>query len=454
MVLLTISSPFILSFLVGMGLLNIIFQKRPHISFLTALCLGGGLGLGTSAYLTFLSYLFVWQLHKPLVVALHVILLGLIIAGHVYRFRKHHIPVWTLAPISRQDIFGFGLLLLMASTVLVNIYIHPYGGWDAWGVWNFKAKFLFEAGLYWENIFHPVLWRSSPHYPLLLPLVNVWGWIFQSSPTHTTTQITTVIFNLLTIGLIFSALKDLTKSWWSCLVVFLFFLQPYFLTLSSAQYADIVLSFYLFAGMLCFMLSLRQGHPAFLLLCGAFLGFLAFVKPEGYVSTGLLCGIISGLLWRITPGHTRINSLRVFWGSCLLFSVIPFIFKFFYAPDNMTMINGLTSQAKPSSWPRMQTILSFYWHEIFKTGTQGWNGIWIVVLLGLMLGGTRIFRKDVLIIPLFLFGYVSIVTLYYFVNTHFDIDWWLEVSFNRIQLSLLPIILFWCFYSLWAEQTE
>ncbi|MCD4779144.1 MAG: hypothetical protein K8S27_01140 [Candidatus Omnitrophica bacterium] len=454
MVLLKTITPFLLSFMIGLGLLNLIFQKRPQISFLTAFCLGGGLGLGISSYLTFLSYLFIWQLNKNLVIILHMTFLGAILAALIYRCRKLRIPFWTLAPITKDDVIGLTLLLIMSGTVLLNIHIHPYGGWDAWSVWNFKAKFLFEAGVYWENIFHPTLWRSSPHYPLLLPLINVWGWIFHHSPTHTTTQITTVIFNLITIGLIFSALKDLTRSYWSSLVVFLFFLQPYFLTLSSAQYADIVLSFYLFAGMLCFILNIRHHNPRYLLLTGAFLGFLSFVKPEGYVATGILLIIIPGILWKTIQKFDRPKCLRFFFGSLFLFSIIPFVFKYFYAPDNITMTNGLTSQTNPSTWPRLQTILSFYFHEIFKVGKQGWNGLWIVIIFGLLLSGKKIFRSETLVIPLFLLSYIGIVTMYYYVNTHFKIEWWLSVSFNRIELSLLPIITFWCFYSFWRERME
>ncbi|HSV43653.1 MAG TPA: hypothetical protein VLJ10_03775, partial [Candidatus Bathyarchaeia archaeon] len=57
----------------------------------------------------------------------------------------------------------------------------------------------------------------------------------------------------------------------------------------------------------------------------------------------------------------------------------------------------------------------------------------------------RVLRKEILLIPLFLAGYLGIVILYYWINTYFPIAWWLAVSASRILASLLPVTSVWIF---------
>ena len=51
--------------------------------------------------------------------------------------------------------------------VIVASYNNPYGGWDAWAIWNLKARFLFfgiDDGA-WAQMFAPEVVWNHPDYP-------------------------------------------------------------------------------------------------------------------------------------------------------------------------------------------------------------------------------------------------------------------------------------------------
>src|SRR5205823_14020915 len=53
---------------------------------------------------------------------------------------------------------------------------YPDGGWDAWAIWNLRARFLARAGEGFYAAFSPeLLFWAHPDYPLLLPGIVAQG---------------------------------------------------------------------------------------------------------------------------------------------------------------------------------------------------------------------------------------------------------------------------------------
>ena len=345
-------------------------------------------------------------------------------------------------------------ILLLLSLIPLWIYSHsyPYGGWDAWQVWNLKAKFLFLGGENWKNIFHESLWRSSPHYPLLLPIINVWGWIFSKDATYSVPLFTALIFSIALVGLLSQAIYRSTRSFLSILPVLLIFTHPLLLNLTISQYADLPFAFYLFAGLFC--LYQAKTKPLltsyFLLLTSLFLSFLSFTKPEGLIAAIVVIFLsLPYLLW-----ENNLRSLKKIFLIYLISLFIAFlpsiVFYGLYAPKNITFINGFLSTAKPSDLNRLKIIAMYYVLEIFSAK---WNGLWILLLGGFILSIKKCFTRKILIFPAFLLIYSAIIILYYQTNTYFEIGWWLQSTLHRILFTLLPTIIFWIFTSLAEKQT-
>lgn len=436
--------PFLISYLLGLYTTKLIFSKEKTPSFPILFIFSLALGLSLSAFLTFLSFIIFNRLHHLFVIILNLIVLG----AFIVLFYRSFPPDRHSFSITKKDIYLFLSLWIVTLPVLcIYARFYPEGGWDAWAVWNFKAKFLFLAGDEWQNMFSPILWRSSPHYPLLLPLINVWGWLFLKEPALIIPMITAVLFTVMTIGILAFGLKELTKTHISFLAGFVLLTIPFYLTLATSQYADIVLGFFALSSLWCLIKVKLENSQGYALLSGIFLGVLGFTKPEGLVAS-LLIAILSipYLVWQNKLKDKK-NVLTSFFLAFFFCSLPTIAFSLFFASPNITFINGLASSAKPSDMERLWAILQFFPQELTS---RKWQGIWLITFAGILLGRKKLFSPHLILIPFFLFSYLGITILYYLLNTYFEINWWLEMTLNRILFSLLPAVLFWVMASLWA----
>ena len=68
-----------------------------------------------------------------------------------------------------QSSFFFSLRALNLLIFVSFILIEPHGQFDAWYIWNARARFLFRGGAYWADGFSPLVAHAD--YPLLIPLI-------------------------------------------------------------------------------------------------------------------------------------------------------------------------------------------------------------------------------------------------------------------------------------------
>ncbi len=458
-------TPFIISFLIGYFLLHLFFTQGKRPSFFIHLFLAGGVGLGLSAHITFLSFLIFNQLNLFFVKSINILLLLSLFISYCINLRKTKTLPFKNFPF--KDLIPILILALIAIPLWKQSFFYAFGGWDAWSTWNFKAKFLFLGGEHWKNIFKPVLWRTSPHYPLLLPLINVWGWTFTGEPVYKIPVLTSLCFTFLTIGLLFSGLKKYTNTYWAFLPAAFLLTNPFLQKLSLSQYSDGALGYYLLAGILCLILAKTEHCKISAFVGGLLTGFLSFTKSEGLIAAIFLI-ILSFpyILWK----NKNKNKWPLIY-AFLIASGISFIptilLKVLYSPGNQTFINGLTSTDMPSRLIRLKTTLGFYLIEMYgliwnigkflNSGNKmtyiemKWCSVWVVLLGGFLLANRKCFKKELIIIPFFLMLYGGTFTFYYYLNTYFKIEWWLQVTLNRVLSALLPSILFWIFWAMWKE---
>jgi len=438
--------PFLISLASGYLLVGLLTRQNPRRDFGVNLFLGGGLGLGLSALLTFCGFVLFDRYHRIFVIAIHLItLIALVVLKKMFPAEE---TSETSAPRRQWDIIGLHVGLLVASLPLWLQYkIYPYGGWDAWQVWNLKAKILFLSGPNWKDIFLPQLWQTSPHYPLLLPLTNVWGWSFQSAPTTLVPFITAWLFTYLTAGLLFSGLLKLTGKKWTVFAPLILLSLPFFGLLATSQYSDILVGYYILAAVFALLAAQQEMRKGYACLAGLFCGLLAFAKPEGMVAALILANLGAVHLLFLKKPQAKSSRVPAFilFVAGLTISLIPCaLFQLLYSPGNQTFINGLTDWEQHSNIMRLKMTFAFLGVELIS---RHWNGAWILAVVGLLIANRRTFQRKALI-PSFIFIYLTVIISYYYVNTYFEIVWWLQVTLHRILFSLLPLVLFWTFYSL------
>ena len=431
--------------------------QRCRISPVLRYLLGAGAGLGLSTHILFYSFILFDGFRRGPVIFVHLVLL----AGGFFLYRSSAPSRFrpTSFHAAKKEIFLYSILGLALIPIWITARYYPLGGWDAWQVWNFKARFLFLAGNEWERLFRPMLWRSSPHYPLLLPLTNVWGWSLLKEPLPRVCQATAFLFTFLTAGTLLAGVYHFTKHVVSALAPLLLLTLPFFGLLAVSQYSDIVLSFYLLAAVVCMMLTftpprdLRENpriDARYALLAGIFIGFLSFTKPEGMLAALLLIGIMFvAELWPRRQQRLGTPGLGFFLAGVVLAGLPSVIFVLAYSPGNQTFVNGFLSDAKPVSCYRLKMILAFLLVEL---KSEKWNGLWLLWAGGIIVGIKKCFQRPFVWIPAFLFLYLGGVISYYWLNTYFDIGWWLQSSLNRILFTLLPVVALWLFVALWTEK--
>ena len=453
--------PFLISFLTGFLLIDLLFLWKDKPPIATRLFLSGGLGLGLSSLILFFGFVLFDQLNTSFAILTHTLFLGLLLVLKIITLfppggRKHLNNKKILSDRTFPGIKGFLFLGLITPFIIPLLsyikYFHPYGGWDAWSVWNFKAKFLLLSGPNWSNIFDPILWRSSPHYPLLLPLINVWGWIFTKQPVSAGPALTSLIFTFLMAGLLFSGLRYSTKNNAVILAPLLLLTLSFYEILATSQYCDLIVGYYLLASFYCLIETARKESPAFAFLAGLFIGLLSFTKPEGTIAAILIAGLsLIHCALNVDNRTQKIKLLLFLGGGIVLFSIPTIIFYVFYSPGNQTFLNGLPTPDKLAELSRMGTTLTSLLAELKE---PRWNGLWFLIITGLFFSWKKCFRKEIIVFPLFLLFYLTIIVFYYFVNTYFEVQWWLDQSLNRILFSLLPLIVFWTFYSLFSDNKK
>ena len=73
--------------------------------------------------------------------------------------------------------FYAAFICALVSFVLYSL-VHPHGNWDAWTIWNMRARFLFRAGTQWEAAFSPLMSFFHTDYPLLIPCLVARCWYY------------------------------------------------------------------------------------------------------------------------------------------------------------------------------------------------------------------------------------------------------------------------------------
>ncbi len=445
--------PFILSFLTGFLFLNWLFTKQsldPCIHIFLSL----GVGLGFHAYLVFFPLLIFDRFSPAWTLFLSLSLLLLMALVNIWSTvkNKQSFLHWDLRSYSAYDVLALAGLVFAGWPLWLQANLYPLGGWDAWSAWNLKAKFIFLGDTDWKNLFDPTLWRSSPHYPLLLPLMTVWGWLFVKNPDYHVPLLLSFLFTMSTGGLLFGAIKSLTGRWTGILGVLWLFSLPLFATLATSQYCDIVLAYYLLGSFYCLLEFAHTKAYRMIFLAGILNGFCSFTKPEGFVSAGLLTGLCFIYLWQHkVDSKDYVRAILLFLGGLLITGLVTLVFQFVYAPPNLTFINGLKSLEHPSDANRLKMIGVFTLMELVS---PQWRGIWILLLWGMLLGIKKIFSRDLWIVTAFVIAYLAVVLFYYELNTYFEITWWLQVTWHRILLALLPTIILAVFLNFWGSKND
>ena len=250
------------------------------------LSLGVGLGCGGATCL-FLLLKMAGAGAVPLAVC-EVLLLG---AG-IWAIRRHPTAAVAKPPIDWM-LLGAWVLLMMLATLALSVFVdaNPHGEWDAWNIWNLRAKYLAGPGDSWKYAMSDLLGHKHPDYPLLWSSLIAQGWAFAGPDSPAVPVAAALLFFLAAAGLLVSGLSALRGRRIAFLAGFALLTNLAYVSQAANQYADVPLSYFVLASLT--LVALEQP-----LLAGVFASLGAGVKNEGLAFLAVLAVCVASANWR------------------------------------------------------------------------------------------------------------------------------------------------------------
>jgi hypothetical protein len=408
-----------------------------------------GLGLGVGLGVTSGIFFFVSMLTPAPRLAAMAVEMGMVAVVAVGLFQRR-----SAAPAARTPVMGFSWLEILLATAFVQGCVaalvvssrtyaaEPHGSWDAWAIWNLRARMLIRGGENWPASLHqPELAWSHLDYPLLVPASVARGWALVGHELPLVAGLISTAFAVATVVVLVAgaaALRNRPAGWAGGLLLVS---TPFFVTFAPNQHADISLGFFILATLAVGALTRRAkrslGLPA---LAGICAGLATWTKNEGLLFA-LVVGI-GGIVVGLRPDHRRATGAFV---TGLLVALVPTLyFKFFLAPANDLVDAGLTARlGNLFDASRHGQILWAFGRDLIGFGEWAVPPF-VVMLLPLLGAGWRRFtRAEGLLaatVVVTTAGYYAVYLI-----TPWDLRWHLDTSLVRLLLQLWPAgLFFWC----------
>jgi hypothetical protein len=349
------------------------------------------------------------------------------------------------APHPRRLAFLLGGLLVIlllitlgvwASAFWKDAFMRPHGTFDAYAIWNLRARFIFRDPAQWQNAFSADLnWKTHPDYPLLTTANVARSWFLLGVESTRVPIVLAGLFAVCALGTLSSALALLRGPSSAALAGLALLGAPWFPFFAGTQNAAIPLAAYYLAAAVLLAFHARTQQPRFLGLAGLAVGLAAWTKNEGL----LFLVVVSALLvW--TQRRRFRQSLMPYAAGLLIPLVTLLTFKLALAPPN-DILAGLEVAAliqKVLDPARYAAIGRFFGALFLHLGE--WNAaIFPLLLAYLALFWRRPSQQSpgsgqlATITGLVFLGYCGI----YLITPH-PIDWHLRYSADRLLFHLFP----------------
>jgi 4-amino-4-deoxy-L-arabinose transferase-like glycosyltransferase len=277
---------------------------------------------------------------------------------------------------------AFVLVLLCALGVAGWYLSHsPHGDWDAWAIWNLRARFLYRGGEHWTSAFSPRLPWTHPDYPLLLPGAVSRGWTYAGSETTLVPCLIASLFGAATVGLLMATLALLRGTSQGYLGGLVLLATPYFIELTTAQFADVPLAFFFLASAASFEIRDRgAGDIRLPVLAGALAALAAWTKNEG-----ALFLVVTALV-RLRAGIHRRRELAAFALGALPVVLVLAYFKLRLAPVN----DLVAGQGTRATWERLVDVRRYgliAWFYLVAAVSIGPGLVVLLAVYRVLMGG-------------------------------------------------------------------
>jgi len=472
-------SSFLLSFFMGFFVVSLLWRRGRQTSrdIILRCCLAVGFGFGMSSCL-FFCWLYLTgsstrHFGRSYIVPEVVTAVGLGVAyfcssrgpilsnGEDYdRREKYNSLLDRLLPAV------FYLVLSCSVITFIQIaLIHQHGEWDAWSIWNLRARFLARGTEHWRNAF--LQSQGVPHgdYPLLLPLTIARGWKYIGSEAVLVPIVVAFLFTFSSVGILCSSLTILRSKRTGYLAGTVLLGVSSFVSHGASQYADVVIGFFIISSIITVYIYHEienDKNSRFLVLAGLAVGFCAWTKNEGLLFLLVFVGVCFLLAgWR-SGWRECLREASMFMIGLLPVLAVVAWFKVYLAPLNYLQPGNYSAQGamqyylEPGSVSQKLTTMLRY--RVVAKAMAGEllffhaRIVGITPLLILYALGMRLRKSSVMSASTGAGILVSMLVGYFFVyiTTPLNLVHHLSTSLVRLLLQLWPS---WVFVFFMATST-
>lgn len=350
---------------------------------------------------------------------------------------KAPIWIWALLGVS---------VLLSVFTIIMMDSIAPHGEWDAWSIWNLRARFLVRS----PNMLLPfvaLLEWSHPDYPLMVPGSIAMLWTASGGESQTIAGAVQMLFFISAIAVPFTVLRQLRGDAIAAIAAVAIIGGSTLVRMTAALYADVPMAAMIACAGAMAALALEQETQSRgpVLLAGLMAALGAWTKNEGLLFFGVLTVSIALVAASRAELRSRIGTLRDFAIGAAAVLAIVFSFK-----HGATVTNDLVRSATGTFAGRLadtQRHWAAFWAMVGESLTFGNYVVPPVVVFGVWLGLNKLRRPigGASLIPiaataLQLAGYYAV-----YVTGAADLNWQLESSLGRVLMHVWPLGVFGVF---------
>jgi hypothetical protein len=426
--------------------------SRHFFDRLLKLSLGTGLGLGISSCIYFVGLLIFTPSGDGLLffdTVTHMgMICGLFLIGRRLPNKRLEDPPPTDLSVNPWvfSLFWAGLMISIITLGLMALQ-SPYGGHDALGIWNLRARILLNGQSPWLRDLTTL--GQHPDYPLLLPSLVARSWSYFGSSAWWIPFLVQGLFVYSAILGLTAVLANLRGARLGVLAGWVLLGTPFFLRESAGLQGDVTVAYY-FLTALTFIGLKECRYPGGIGLeaaAGLTAGLAAWTKNEGLLFLVVLLIIRVSMLYRRSGLKAAVHSLWALTVGMLPVLVLLVHFKLHIAPVN-DLVSGQNVQATVSRILRLSR-----YGQISAAFFNGMLALdrWQIypLLLAAYLAVAGITRRPVnRFAGLTVLAVVFIVLCGFFcvyVVTPHDLHWHLRTALHRLLLQVWPATLLMVF---------
>lgn len=436
MILVGLAAALLTIFCAGYGLVMLIVRAPGRLNALECLSLSWLLGSGVVSLLLWIFGLGLSGLPLQIAVTAGCLLLA------VFGWRvsaRGDVQIRLLRPATSIEWLLAGVITAEVALMFLMSFQYPLG-WDGLLNWEIKARYAFLNGGVLPAAYFTDVSRSFSHpdYPLYLPFVELWTYLWMGEPHQFWVKIIFPIYFAAGTGIMACAGARLSGRRWAGMVAAaLLFFVPFLTTTGYGGvlhgYADFPLGVFYLAVISYLLLAVSDEGENSLRLSLFLLALLPWVKREGAIlwAVAVCCGVL--VIWR------RQKSWRWLLGflpGLVVMIAWQIFLKFVHAlrPEEFVGVSFSVLQANAGrAFPILRGLC------IEMSHTNRWSVFWPLIVLAFVYLFIRARNLRLALLSVALVGPIAAYCGTYFFSAWADYFAHMSTSLPRLLLQMVPL---------------